>query len=94
MHVAIHCVDKADHLSVRLENREDHLAYLSGFIDKVVCAGPTLSSDGEAMTGSLLIMEVSDLAEAEAFTKNDPYAKAGLFESVTILPWKKVLPKE
>jgi uncharacterized protein YciI len=30
------------------------------------------------------------MAAAEAWAAADPYAKAGLFESVTIRAWKKV----
>ena len=33
-------------------------------------------------------------AAAEAFVADDPYAKAGLFESVTIRPWRKVYPAD
>ncbi len=62
--------------------------------DKLVVAGPTTSDDGAAMTGSLLLMDFEDRAEAEAFAAADPYAKAGLFDSVTIKPWKKVLPAQ
>jgi uncharacterized protein YciI len=37
-------------------------------------------------------MEFPDRAAAEAFAAGDPYRKAGLFESVIIRRWKKVLP--
>lgn len=88
----IHCADKAGAQDVRAANREAHLAYLKDFSDKIFAAGPLLSDDGEAMAGSLLLMEFPDRAAAEAFTRDDPYAKAGLFQSVDIKPWKKVLP--
>ena len=45
------------------------------------------------MVGSLLVMEFADRAAAEDFAKNDPYAKAGLFESVAITPFRKVFPQ-
>ena len=38
--------------------------------------------------GSLLIVEAADRAEAERITANDPYAKAGLFESTTIRSYR------
>ncbi len=41
---------------------------------------------------SLLIMEFDDRGQVQAFAEGDPYAKAGLFESVTIRPFRKVLP--
>jgi uncharacterized protein YciI len=45
------------------------------------------------MIGSLLILDLADRQTAEDFAANDPYSKAGLFESVAIHPWRKVLPK-
>ena len=50
-----------------------------------------VTEDGAGMTGSLLIVEAADLAAAHAFAAGDPYAKAGLFESVAIRPWKWVI---
>ena len=52
-------------------------------------AGPFLSN-GE-MTGSLIILDVADMALAEVWAKNDPYAKAGLFENVRLEQWNKVI---
>ncbi|MEY4872402.1 MAG: hypothetical protein RLZZ563_1732, partial [Pseudomonadota bacterium] len=34
---------------------------------------------------------VPDLAAAQDWAANDPYAKAGLFQSVDIREWKKVI---
>ena len=42
--------------------------------------------------GSLLLMEFPSRADAERFSAGDPYRKAGLFQSVAITPWRKVLP--
>ncbi|WP_299376422.1 YciI family protein [uncultured Kiloniella sp.] len=87
------CVDKKDHAHVRAENRPAHLEYLNQFSDHIVVAGPTLGADYESMTGSLLILEFDDDTAAQEFALNDPYNKAGLFEQVTITPWKQALPK-
>lgn len=87
----IHCFDKKDSLQVRMDNRPAHLEYINGFTDKLFAAGPTLDSD-ENMNGSVVILDLESQEEAEAFAANDPYAKAGLFELVSIQPWKKVLP--
>lgn len=94
MHFVIFCLDKAGHANVRSENRPQHVEYLKASADKIVCAGPLLTDDGEGMIGSTLVMEFADRSEAEAWAANDPYAKAGLFESVDIRPWKKVLPAD
>ncbi len=92
MQFAIVCLDKPDHGHLRAENRPAHIDYLNANLEHMVLAGPFLSEDGERPVGSLLIMEFDDLDQARAFAKGDPYAKAGLFESVTIRPFRKVLP--
>ncbi|HET8727409.1 MAG TPA: YciI family protein [Alphaproteobacteria bacterium] len=93
MHFFIHCVDKPDHGAVRAENRAAHLEHLERHRAQIVAAGPTQTDDLSAMTGSVLLMDFPDRAAAEAFCREDPYAKAGLFRSVTITPWKLVYPK-
>ncbi len=89
----IFCTDKADHAPLRTATRPDHLDYLDGFEDRLVTAGPTLTDDGEGMNGGLLVVDFPDREAAEDFARGDPYAKAGLFESVVIRPWKQVYPK-
>lgn len=90
---AIYCLDRPGSLEVRLGNRPAHLAHLESQEDKLVTAGPLLSDDGETPIGSLLVFEAETLAVAQAFAAADPYAKAGLFDSVTIRPWRRVFPK-
>jgi uncharacterized protein YciI len=53
-------------------------------------AGPFLSAEGE-MVGSLIILSVGSVDEAREWAANDPYAKAGLFQSVDVREWKKVI---
>ena len=93
MQFMIYGLDKPGHGEVRAANRNAHLAYLEGFTKNIVIAGPLLSEDGAAMIGSLLLMEFTDRMAAEAFSAGDPYRKAGLFQNVTITPWRKTLPK-
>jgi len=87
----IHCIDKKDNLQVRLDNRSAHIEYLKSYGEKLYAAGPTLTED-ETMNGSVIILDLEDRAAAEAFAAKDTYNKAGLFASVTISAWKKVLP--
>ncbi|WP_116132831.1 YciI family protein [Tropicimonas sp. IMCC34043] len=89
MLVAIICNDKPGALQTRLDNRAAHLAHLKGS-GLARQAGPFLDGAGE-MCGSLIILEVADMAQAEDWAANDPYAKAGLFESVTIQRWNRVI---
>lgn len=89
MRVALICIDKPGHLHVRQENRPAHLAHIeqSGVVEM---AGPFLTEAGE-MAGSLVILSVETLGQAQDWAANDPYAKAGLFQSVEIREWKKVI---
>lgn len=89
MRAALICIDKPGQIEVRKANREAHLAHIrdSGVVEM---AGPFLSDAGE-MCGSLVVLEVPDLAAAQAWAAADPYAKAGLFQSVDIREWKKVI---
>lgn len=82
------CMDKPNSSAVRAAARADHIAYIEVQKGAVKIAGPFLSDDGQTMLGSLLILEAADIAAAGAFVANDPYALAGLFESVEIKPWR------
>lgn len=89
MRVALICKDKPGALQTRLDNRTAHLEHInaSGIVEM---AGPFLNEAGE-MTGSLVVLEVDSLKAAQDWAAADPYAKAGLFESVVISEWKKVI---
>lgn len=89
MRAALICLDKPDHLQTRLDNRAAHLAHIdsSGAVEM---AGPFLDDAG-VMDGSPIILAVETLADARAWADADPYARAGLFESVTIRERKKVV---
>lgn len=89
MFFALICHDKPGALALRMDNRADHLAYVerTGFVAQ---AGPLLDDDG-GMIGSLIILDVTDRAAAQAWADGDPYAQAGLFERVEIVAWKRVI---
>lgn len=80
---AITCVDKPGRLELRVATRDRHLAYLEDRVGCLVQAGPLLDGEGRPC-GSLLIVDVADVAAAEALCAGDPYGVAGLFESVVI----------
>ncbi len=88
MLIALIARDKPGALQTRLDNRAAHLAYIeeTGVVSQ---AGPLL--EDEAMIGSLIILEVEDMAAAQDWARNDPYALAGLFASVELIPWKRVI---
>ncbi|MGF7006229.1 YciI-like protein [Aminobacter sp. BE322] len=88
---ALICKDKPGHLQVRLDTRPDHVAFLNDLNAKgaLKFAGPFLDADGKP-DGSLVVIEAADATAAQAMADADPYAKAGLFESVQVRPWNWV----
>ena len=82
--------DKPDSEALRLENRAEHVAYVLAQ-GGVKTAGPFTSDDGETMIGTLLLLDVATRQEAQAFVDNDPYHKAGLFETVEIRRWNHLI---
>src|SRR3546814_7965560 len=89
MHYAFLCHDKPGAAEIRKANRDAHLAHLRSIGGKIFAAGPLIGEDGQSMIGSLLVIDFPDRKAAEAFAAADPYAKAGLFHSVTVTRWKK-----
>ena len=89
MLIALIALDKPGALEVRKANRDAHIAYLkdTGVVQQ---AGPFLSNTGE-MNGSLIVLDVPDMEAAQAWAAGDPYGKAGLFDSVTLRQWNKVI---
>ena len=86
---AIMCADKPGSLPLRLASRDRHIAYLSERAACLVQAGPLLDPEGRSC-GSLLLVELASRDAAQAFADADPYAQAGLFESVVIRPFRTV----
>jgi len=87
---ALLCTDNPNSQDLRAAVRPDHLAYLTALGDKMKFAGPFLNDDGAAI-GSLVMIEATDPAAAQAMAANDPYSKAGLFASVEIKAWRWAL---
>ncbi|MCF6232428.1 MAG: YciI family protein [Rhodobacteraceae bacterium] len=81
--------DKPGALEIRKDNRADHLSYIES-TGVVSMAGPLLDDTG-GMAGSLVILNLADMAAARVWADNDPYAKAGLFDRVDLIEWKKVI---
>lgn len=90
MQFAVICIDRKNSLELRMENRGDHLAHLKKVRDNLLLAGPFLNDEGE-MCGSLLVFNDLPKEEIEQWLAEDPYSKAGLFETVELKPFKKVL---
>lgn len=88
MYFAVICKDRPGALQLRLDTRPAHVEHLNDLNSRGILklAGPMLGDDGKPM-GSILIFETDTLEAAQELAASDPFAKAGLFESVEVRAW-------
>ncbi|MBQ0720936.1 MAG: YciI family protein [Gammaproteobacteria bacterium] len=93
------CTDIADSLALRKTARPAHLQRLEALRDagRLLVAGPNPSIDSAdpgaaGFSGSIIIAEFDSLAAAEEWAAQDPYQAAGVYASVSVKAFKKVLP--
>lgn len=99
MFYAINATDSENSLEKRLKIRPDHVARLQVLKDegRLLMAGPYPAIDAEdpgaaGFSGSLIVAEFDSLEAAQTWADADPYTKAGVYQSVEVKPFKKVLP--
>ena len=99
MYYAIISEDVENSLERRKQARGAHIERLEALRDegRLLMAGPHPAADttepGEAgFTGSLVIAEFDSLASARSWADADPYLAAGVYETITVKPFKPVLP--
>lgn len=91
--------DRAGTLDKRLAVRSDHVARLQALQGegRLLIAGPCPAIDSPdpgpaGFSGSVIVAEFASLDAAKAWADADPYVAAGVYEKVTVKPFKKVLP--
>ena len=96
---AIFSEDVPESLPRRLQARPAHLERIQGLRaeGRLVLAGPHPALDTEdpgpaGFTGSLVVAEFPSLEAARAWADADPYVSAGVYERVTVKPFRSVLP--
>lgn len=96
---AIFSEDVPESLPRRLQARPAHLERIQGLRNegRLVLAGPHPALDTEdpgptGFTGSLVVADFPSLEAAQAWANADPYVTAGVYERVTVKPFRKVLP--
>lgn len=88
-HIKAH--DKVGATQVRLDNRDAHLSWIKTRLDQVKLAGPMLNDETGGMIGSVLIIEAETREDLDVLLSEDPYTKAGLFDTVEISSFKWVI---
>tara|TARA_B100001175_G_scaffold12080_1_gene9404 strand:- start:415 stop:714 length:300 start_codon:yes stop_codon:yes gene_type:complete len=96
---AIITQDVENSLSKRKKVRPEHVARLNELKDqgRLILAGPHPSIDvsdpGESgFSGSLIVAKFANLKEACEWADSDPYVYAGVYSSIVVKPFNKVLP--
>ncbi|MDH3635046.1 MAG: YciI family protein [Gammaproteobacteria bacterium] len=92
-------IDNANSLPARMAVRSEHVERLNALRDagRLIIAGPNPAIDSEdpgdaGFSGSIIIAEFDSLAAAQAWADDDPYIKSGAYASVSVKPFKRVLP--
>jgi len=91
--------DVPDSLDKRLAARPAHLVRLQALQNEgqLLLAGPFPAVDAAdpgaaGFTGSLIVAEFASLQTAREWAEADPYVAAGVYQQVTVQPFKKVFP--
>lgn len=99
MWYAIMAEDTPNSLEKRLAARPEHLARLQALQNqgRLLLAGPFPAIDSidpgpAGFSGSLIVAEFANLEEARAWADNDPFVHAGVYQQVTVKPFRKTLP--
>ena len=99
MFYAIIGEDRAGTLDQRMAARPAHVERLKALQEegRLLLAGPCPAIDSPdpgpaGFSGSLIVAEFPSLEAAQAWAGADPYVAAGVYEKVTVKPFKKVLP--
>ena len=86
-------------LDQRMAARPAHVERLQALQGEgqLLLAGPCPAIDSPdpgpaGFSGSLIVAEFASLDAARAWADADPYVAAGVYEKVTVKPFKKVLP--
>ncbi len=91
--------DRNGTLDQRMAARPAHVERLQALQAeaRLILAGPCPAIDSPepgpaGFSGSIIIAEFASLDAAKVWANADPYVAAGVYEKVTVKPFKKVLP--
>lgn len=92
-------IDNENSLEARVSVRPAHVARLNELRDagRLIIAGPNPAIDSDdpgdaGFTGSIIIAAFDSLQAAQTWADADPYVESGAYASVSVKPFKKVLP--
>lgn len=84
----IYATDKADSLQERLNHYAAHRAYVEAQDEikrvAVVFSGPLQTDNGEAMVGSMIMLDAPNRDAVMEFVADNPFYKAGIWDNVSV----------
>ena len=91
--------DVPNSLAARLAARPAHVERLKALQEqgRMILAGPFPAIDSPdpgpaGFSGSLIVADFASLEAAQAWAAADPYVAAGVYESVSVKPFKQTMP--
>ena len=81
------CLDKAGSDGLRNQHYPAHRSYLAAFAEHLIGYGPLVSDDGADEIGYAFFVELPDRNSAEAFVADEPFSRAGVYDSVSVVRW-------
>ena len=88
--------DGPDGAERRDQHRAQHVAHLEALDreGRIVLAGTPRNDNNDASVGAVIIFEADNLEDARDLVRSDPFVVGGVFESLTVAPFKPAYPKE
>jgi uncharacterized protein YciI len=100
MWYSIYSKDRPGTLQARMTARPAHVDRLNVLLDqgRLLLAGPRPAIDSSdpgpaGFLGSLVVARFESLQEARDWADADPYVESGVYESVEVTPFIRVMPK-
>jgi uncharacterized protein len=91
MEYFFYCRDKPGTEALREMTTEPHWSFMDAYADAMIARGPTVTSDGTKVTGSMHIVDLPDAEAARVFAFEEPYYRAGVFGEVLVRRWRNGL---
>ncbi len=83
-----HGIDNPEGPEIRAANRDAHEAYLDEHGTSIMCRGPMLADGGASHAGSVILMDIPDMAAGRALLEKEPFFKAGCYQDITFHRWR------
>lgn len=80
----VYCLDAPGAAAIRAANASAHRDYIQAHKHLIYVGGPLMADEDETRVGSYMMLKMASREEVQAFLANEPYSKAGVFETISI----------